>query len=250
MKGISEEITIRELIEWAKRDKLRIEVEIEPSEYGPLRRRITVEPWAPYQPYCPNGFKPEDVYFLKKSDPEKDPDPAEAPVKKLYQVGDLMSFTLTNGRKMRAVAVQQDGDEMIFAALASFMDTDWNEDDTTEGGYKESKIRKTVNTEALALIPPDLRERMRAFTAEENDGDLLTIPSREEIFAEDEMLEGMRDRRNVICMEAEDKYSDWYWLRSVFSASDACLVNGYGDAYTHGASNSLGVRPLFKIVNR
>lgn len=250
MKSVSEEITTRELIEWAKRNKLRIEVEIEPSEYGPLRRRITVEPWAPYQPYCPNGFKPEDVYFLKRSDQEKDQDPAEAPAKKLYQVGDLMYFTLTNGRQMRAVAVQQDGDEMIFAALASFMDAVWNENDTTEGGYKESKIRQTINTEALALIQPDLRERMRAFTAEENDGDLLTIPSSEEIFEVDGMLEGMRDRRNVICMDAEDRYSDWYWLRSVYSASHACYVSGYGDANSNRAHYGYGVRHLFKIVNR
>ncbi len=39
-------------------------------------------------------------------------------------------------------------------------------------------------------------------------------------------------------------------LRSVNSATNAALVHGDGHAYDHGASGSLGVRPLFKIKDR
>lgn len=40
----------------------------------------------------------------------------------------------------------------------------------------------------------------------------------------------------------------YWWLRSVISASDACLVNYAGHANYTGASNSLGVRPLSLIA--
>ena len=41
--------------------------------------------------------------------------------------------------------------------------------------------------------------------------------------------------------------SQWYWLRSVQSASDFCVVSYGGGARYFGASSSFGVRPFFLI---
>lgn len=177
---------------------------------------------------------------------------AERPMDSIYkyEIGEKIEFDLTGRRTVRAVAVQQDGTDMIFAMESSVAEEQWNQEWTTEGGYKESWIRKQLNGRILDTFPEDLRKRMTPFTAEENEGDLLTLPSKEEIFDKEKMFEGMKDRRNVIIMDINDRYTDWYWLRSVYSASSACLVDGNGAADYFGASVSIGVRPLFKIFNQ
>lgn len=40
---------------------------------------------------------------------------------------------------------------------------------------------------------------------------------------------------------------NWFWLRTVVSAANFALVGSSGDAYSHGASDSGGVRPAFSI---
>lgn len=166
-----------------------------------------------------------------------------------YEVGDELEFTLTNGRTIRAIAAQQDGPDMVFVTEAAVMNCVWNKSGRTAGGYEKSDIRKTVNGEVLELFPDELRVVLKPFHGEENDGDLLTIPSLEEIFDEGKMLEGMKDRRNVIIMDEDDQHTDWYWLRSVASATGAAGVGGDGYAGGGNASAVRAVRPLFRIEN-
>ena len=47
--------------------------------------------------------------------------------------------------------------------------------------------------------------------------------------------------------DMEHTRSGWYWLRDVYSASNFCNVDTYGNAAYYGASNSNGVRPAFPI---
>ena len=49
MNGLS----IEELITKAHEEKVRIEVEITPDEYGRVTQRITIEPWQPIEYLCP-----------------------------------------------------------------------------------------------------------------------------------------------------------------------------------------------------
>ena len=51
MNGLS----IEELITKAHEEKVRIEVEITPDEYGHVTQRITIEPWEQFDPKCPYG---------------------------------------------------------------------------------------------------------------------------------------------------------------------------------------------------
>lgn len=50
MNGLS----IEELITKASEEKVRIEVEITPDEYGRVTQRITIEPWKPIEYVCPH----------------------------------------------------------------------------------------------------------------------------------------------------------------------------------------------------
>lgn len=49
MNGLS----IEELITKAHEEKVRIEVEITPDEYGRVTQRIAIEPWQPIEYLCP-----------------------------------------------------------------------------------------------------------------------------------------------------------------------------------------------------
>ena len=44
-----------DLTDLARKYKVRIEIEFEPDGYGKVRRKMTIEPWEEYQPYCPQG---------------------------------------------------------------------------------------------------------------------------------------------------------------------------------------------------
>ena len=50
-----EEIKISELVEMARKNKVRIEVSIEPNELGGIYQKIEIEPWEKYEPACPYG---------------------------------------------------------------------------------------------------------------------------------------------------------------------------------------------------
>lgn len=50
MNGLS----IEELITKAREEKVRIEIEITPDEYGHVTQRITIEPWKPIEYVCPH----------------------------------------------------------------------------------------------------------------------------------------------------------------------------------------------------
>ena len=57
----------------------------------------------------------------------------------------------------------------------------------------------------------------------------------------------MKKRRNRIAFRNDE--FEWYWLknRGVESATSFAIVSYDGRANGYGASNSFGVRPLFKI---
>ncbi len=49
------DMSAEDLTEMARKNKVRIEIEFEPDGYGKVRRKMTIEPWEEYQPYCPQG---------------------------------------------------------------------------------------------------------------------------------------------------------------------------------------------------
>lgn len=177
-----------------------------------------------------------------------------------FGIGDMISFDLTNGEHMEAMAVKEESDGMIFCAVDCLeQEYPMNRKPTNEGGYEACELRKTLNSEIVERFPAEIREIMVPFES----GDLLRLPTEKEIFGankygEDEpdtvtQWEPMKLRRNRIAFQGRNGAWEWYWLqnrlRDVASAAHFALVNYGGHANYSSASNSLGVRPAFKIEN-
>lgn len=124
-----------------------------------------------------------------------------------------------------------------------------NPTDTTEGGWEATELRSKLNGEILARLPKDLRDRMVPF----GNGDLLRLPTREEIFGDKNgngQFECMELRRNRIAFQDKNGQWEWYWLSSVAYSTYFCNVYGDGDVDYNGASGVYGVRPLLQIKLR
>lgn len=127
-----------------------------------------------------------------------------------------------------------------------------NHENTNEGGYETSDLRKELQKEEVLNIFSSIRSIMVPF----KNGDLLRIPYAEEFFGDDDDYEPsgkkqwplMKDRRNRIAIREGDAY-EWGWLQNKvkFSSAHFALVDARGYADYANASNSYGVRPVFRL---
>ena len=180
-----------------------------------------------------------------------------------YEVGDIVSYTMEDGEEVEAIAVKEEFDKhgnlcMVFMLLDCLKEEcRMNRDDTNDGGYEESYLRDQLATEYLEKFPASLRLNMVPF----ENGDLLRIPTEREIFGENrygeeepdtvEQFEAMKKRRNRMAFDGSNGETQAYWLQNkrVGSATYFCLVYSGGYAGYAYASNSFGVRPLYRIRN-
>lgn len=180
-----------------------------------------------------------------------------------YEVGDIVSYTMEDGEEVEALAVKEEFDKhgnlcMVFMLLDCLKEEcRMNRDDTNDGGYEESYLREQLRTEYLERFPASLRLNMVPF----ENGDLLRIPTEREIFGENrygeeepdtvEQFEAMKKRRNRMALDGSNGETQAYWLQNkrVRSATSFCFVYDGGSAYADSASNSFGVRPLYRIRN-
>ncbi len=173
------------------------------------------------------------------------------------EMGDVFEFELKDGETVRAMAVKKGDDATDFITVDCLKghDMPMNKCMTSEGGYDASDLRVRLNGEILALFPDDIRDAMVPVYRD----DLLTIPSKSEIFGEcifsiedsdDEMLEPMKERRNRIALDGIDGRPFWWWLRDATGAYDFAFVLSRGFASYATAAGSIGVRPRFRIANR
>lgn len=171
-----------------------------------------------------------------------------------FKPGDIISFELTDGEKVRARAVKREKNGMLFCMVDCLKQEErMNSRDTNEGGYEASDLRKKLNSDILDRFPAEIRDRMKPM----ENGDLLRIPTEREIFGENkygdsdnaEQWSCMKQVRNRIALLGDNGGFEWYWLqnRSRSSASSFCLVGSYGLATAGDASYSHGVRPVFLL---
>lgn len=180
-----------------------------------------------------------------------------------YEVGDIVSYTMEDGEEVEALAVKEEFDKhgnlcMVFMLLDCLKEEcRMNRDDTNDGGYEESHLRDQLATKYLEKFPAALRLNMVPF----ENGDLLRIPTEREIFGRNiygeeepntvEQFEPMKKRRNRMASDGLNGETQAYWLQNkrVRSATSFCCVYNNGCASTYYASDSLGVRPLYRIRN-
>ena len=171
-----------------------------------------------------------------------------------FKVGDIISFTLTDGEKVRARAVKKEDGGMLFCCIDCLAtEYSMNVNDGNEGGYEVSDLRKALNSEILNRFPPNIRNLMQPMAY----GDLLRIPTEMEIFGANEYGEPddaeqwpcMKKRRNRIAFQGNNGDWEWYWLQNKRrdSASSFCGVHSVGTASARYASSSYGVRPVFLL---
>lgn len=121
-----------------------------------------------------------------------------------------------------------------------------------EGGYTKSDVRQFLHGMHLNSMFDEIRDLLVPF----KNGDMLRIPTAEEMFGPEEAHKYyealnnkkqwplMKDRRNRIASREE-----WGWLQNkykVSAAAFACVGNSGGVNYNH-ASCVLGVRVVFKL---
>lgn len=134
-----------------------------------------------------------------------------------------------------------------------------NQQRTNEGGYEASYLRKFLKEFAINSMFDEIREMMVPF---KNTGDLLRIPTAEEVFGPEEaheyyetlsnkkQWELMKDRHNRIAFRGEDQDLEWGWLQNKYKESivNFAYVDTDGDANYYDASGSYGVRVVFRLL--
>lgn len=174
-----------------------------------------------------------------------------------FEVGDIISFELEDGEEVEAMAVKQDGDNMIFCFVDCLLkEYRMNPTNTNEGGWETSDLRQKLNSEILERFPEKIKNRMVPF----ENGDILRIPTEKEMFGENEhgkaepedvdQWEPMKTRRNRVCFQGKNGFGEWGWLQNAVSSAHFANVGCHGGANYYWASDSLGVRPVFQLPIR
>lgn len=175
-----------------------------------------------------------------------------------FRVGDVIRFKLSDGEKVKMLAVKEESDGMIFSfADCLAKEYSMNEQNTNEGGWDASDLRKKLNGEILDRFPRKIRKLLLPF----ENGDMLRLPTEKEIFGsnpcgEDEpesvsQWKPMKQRKNRIASQGLNGGWEWYWLQNRVPNSAAAFANvlGGGGADCGLAGNAGGVRPVVKIKN-
>lgn len=129
-----------------------------------------------------------------------------------------------------------------------------NRNNSNQGGYEESDLRRALQSEDILKIFSCIREWMVPF----DNGDLLRIPFAGELFGDKlpkwcepddhEQWPLMRDSRNRLALCRGDYKWGWINNKRKSSSTNFCAVDSNGLAYQWGASSVLGVRPAFQIA--
>lgn len=182
----------------------------------------------------------------------------------LFELGDIISFALTTGEKVQAMAVRETPNGMLFMTVDCLKDEYKMFENPSRAeviDYDHSDLRKKLNGEILETFPEEIRERMGGMRiGNTNCFDMLRIPTEREIFGENpygkdepksvRRFYGMEECRNRIAWQGSKTGEfEWYWLQNKVedSASLFAIVHYGGLASFRSASASRGVRPVFLL---
>lgn len=184
----------------------------------------------------------------------------------MFEVGDVIKFKLTNGETVKAMAVRETSEGMLFITVDCVggeqpMFKNQGGMGSMELCYANSDLRHYLKDELLPLFPEEIKSRMVGMRIGNTDNfDLLRIPTEKEIFGENiyghdegkvKQFKCMKKCRNRIAFDRSNGKENWqwYWLQNHHKeyASRFVYVDRLGAAYYHYASLSLGVRPVFCI---
>lgn len=186
----------------------------------------------------------------------------------LFVLGDIISFTLTTGEKVKAKAIRETPNGMLFITVDCLKDEQKmfeNPGRAEKVDYEHSDLRKKLNGEIFESFPEEIKRRMVGMqVGQTNCFDMLRIPTEREIFGMNHYgvrttpvsvrrFYGMENRRERIAFQgSETGIEEWYWLQNKVEDStsyffDFVVVSGRGLANCGAASYSHGVRPVFLL---
>lgn len=167
-----------------------------------------------------------------------------------FKVGDQIVIPLGDLGTFTATAQKVTDGKVLFIFDDYVTKRPMNENNSNEGSYEKSDLRKWIEKDLFKMFPAVIRGRISE----------LSIPTlgeiggwdnewdREHIEADgDKQLPLMKQRRNRVAYY--DNETEWGWLRNAtkeeFSSACFAVVYNSGNAGYHGASDSCGVRPEF-----
>lgn len=186
----------------------------------------------------------------------------------LFVLGDIISFTLSTGEKVKAKAIRETPNGMLFITVDCLKDEQKmfeNSGRAEKVDYEHSDLRKKLNGEIFESFPEEIKRRMVGMqVGQTNCFDMLRIPTEREIFGMNHYgvrttpvsvrrFYGMENRRERIAFQgSETGIEEWYWLQNKVEDStsyffDFVVVSGRGLANCGAASYSHGVRPVFLL---
>jgi hypothetical protein len=181
---------------------------------------------------------------------------------KLFELGDEIRFKLKTSEKVRAKAVQETPEGMLFITKDCVGKEKRMYEDVVDDSldYMGSDLRKYLNTDLINLFPDKIRERMLPMEMSYGERDYLRIPTEKEIFGENKFgkaetnskrFYGMKHRKNRMAFEhtnGEDVF-ERYWLQNAVEVSGAgfAFADEAGNANYDSASYFYGVRLVFLL---
>ena len=174
-----------------------------------------------------------------------------------FELGDQITVKLYGYGKFTATAYEITDKETLFIFDNCVCERQMNKENTNEGGYLESDLRKFVTQELLKAFPGELLVKM----VKDDNGDLLSNPTYGQIFGKNwddewdqENIEIDQREQLPLMVKGKNRIAEldgeWclYWLQNkIRSSSGFAYVGAGGDAYIYDASASGGVRPAFLI---
>ena len=136
----------------------------------------------------------------------------------LFELGDIISFTLTTGEKVKAKAIRETPNGMLFITVDCLKDEQKmfeNPGRAEKVDCEHSDLRKKLNGEIFESFPEEIKGRMVGMrVGQTNCFDMLRIPTEREIFGEnpygkDEPVSvrrfyGMENRRERIAFQGSE----------------------------------------------
>lgn len=169
------------------------------------------------------------------------------------KVGDKIVVDLKDLGEFEATAHEVTDGSILFIFDDYITERPMNENNTNAGGYEESDLKKWIDNDLFNKFPVELKTRLTD----------LTLPTVGQVFGwdderdrehfepdGDEQLSLMKLRKNRVAYLNNE--CEWGWLRNAikkeYSSTGFAFVSSNGDANYSGASDSVGVRPAFRLV--
>lgn len=172
-----------------------------------------------------------------------------------WEVGDILRFTLSTGERVEAMCHRIEDNKAIFNTTHCLEKKMPIDSSRNTNSWEDSELRHYLNTKLLNSFPISIRLRVRCI----NGGDLITIPSMQDIFGDwdydnwEPKSDGLNNRNwELMQYEQYRAKGNWYWLRDFRYDSSIgyswCIVNTGGSANYDFGYLAYGLAPAFALI--